>query len=109
MRILAIADIHGNRTKLREVLAAAGPADVIVLAGDLTHLGSPEEAQAAVALCRPNSPHVLTVSGNCDDELIEKQMARDGNSLTGTGRTLEGVGFFGVSAAAPYHGNTWEV
>jgi Icc-related predicted phosphoesterase len=109
MRILAISDIHGNRTKLREVLAAAGPADVIVLAGDLTHLGSPDEAQAAVSLCRSHTPLVLTVSGNCDDVLIEKQMVRDGNSLTGTGRTIDGVGFFGVSAAAPYHGNTWEV
>ena len=109
MQILAIADIHGNRTKLREILTAAGHPDIIVLAGDLTHLGSPDEAAAAVALCRDHAPLVLTVTGNCDDELIEKQMTRDGNSLTGVGRIVEGVGFFGVSAAAPFLGNTWEV
>ena len=109
MRILAIADIHGNRSKLREILSAAGLADVIVLAGDLTHLGGPDDAQAAVKHCRPYAPHVLTVSGNCDDELIEKQMTADGNSLTGTGCGIDDVGFFGVSAAPHYLGNTWEV
>ena len=50
MKILAIADIHGNRRKLRDILARAQPADVIVLAGDLTHLGSPDEAAEAVEL-----------------------------------------------------------
>jgi Icc-related predicted phosphoesterase len=109
MQILAISDIHGNRTKLREILAVAGRADVVVLGGDLTHLGSPDEAAAAVALCRDNAPVVLTVTGNCDDELIEKQMTLDGNSLTGAGRIVDGVGFFGVSAAAQFLGNTWEV
>jgi len=109
MQILAISDIHGNRTKLREILAAVSRPDVIVLGGDLTHLGSPDEAAAAVALCRDHAPVVLTVTGNCDDELIERQMTRDGNSLTGAGRIVDGVGFFGVSAAAPHLGNTWEV
>src|SRR5512141_1747715 len=109
MRILAIADIHGNRSKLREILSVAGQADVVVLAGDLTHLGGPDDAQAAVKHCRPYAPHVLTVSGNCDDELIEKQMTADGNSLTGTGCGIDDVGFFGVSAAPHFLGNTWEV
>ncbi len=109
MKILAIADIHGNRRRLRDILVAAQPADVIVLAGDITHLGSPDEAAEAVALCRTYAPHVLTVSGNCDDELIEKRLVAEGCSLTGTGRIVDGVGFFGVSAAAPHHGNTWEV
>ena len=109
MQILAISDIHGNRTKLREILAAAGRPDVIVVGGDLTQLGSPDEAAAAVALCRDHAPVVFTVTGNCDDELIEKQLARDGSSLTGAGRIVDGVGFFGVSAAAPHLGNTWEV
>lgn len=94
---------------MRAILAQARPADVIVLAGDLTHLGSPDEAAAAVALCRQHAPHVLTVTGNCDDPLIEKRMAADGHSLTGAGRVIEGIGFFGVSAGTEHLGNTWEV
>jgi len=109
MRLLAISDIHGNRTQLRHILSRASPADVIALAGDLTHLGSPDEAEEAVELCRRHTPLVLTVTGNCDDELIEKHMTRNGNSLTGAGRIVDGVGFFGVSAAQPFIGNTWEV
>ncbi len=109
MHILAIADIHGNRSQLRAILSRAGAADLIVLAGDLTHLGNPDEAQAIVAMCRAHTPDVLTVTGNCDDALIEKYMALDGHSLTGTGRIVDGIGFFGVSAAQPFIGNTWEV
>jgi Icc-related predicted phosphoesterase len=109
MHLLAISDLHGNRVRLREILAHANDADVIVLAGDLTHLGSPDEAAEAVAICKQHAPHVLTVTGNCDDELIERRMVSDGNSLTGTGRVLDGVGFFGVSAGTEHLGNTWEV
>lgn len=109
MHILAIADIHGNRAQLRAILAQAAPADLIVLAGDLTHLGNPDEAQEIVSMCRAHAPDVLTVTGNCDDALIEKYMALDGHSLTGAGRIVHGVGFFGVSAAQPFIGNTWEV
>ncbi|MBI1800906.1 MAG: metallophosphoesterase family protein, partial [Chloroflexi bacterium] len=79
MRLLAIADIHGNLKQLRRILAHAATADVIVLPGDITHLGSPDEAAAAVSLCRERAPAVVTVTGNCDDELIEKQMVKDGN------------------------------
>ncbi len=109
MRILCIADIHGNRSQLRAILAQAPAADLIVLAGDLTHLGSPDEAQEIVALCRAHTPQVLTVSGNCDDELIEKYMAKDGHSLTGRGVRVGDLGLFGISAAQPFIGNTWEV
>lgn len=109
MQILAISDIHGNRSQLRAILAQARPADLIVLAGDLTHLGNPDEAQAIVTLCRQHTPEVLTVTGNCDDALIEKYMALDGHSLTGAGRMVRDTGFFGVAAAQPFIGNTWEV
>src|SRR5712692_7931484 len=102
MHILAIADIHGNLQQLRLILAHARPADVIVLAGDLTHLGSPDEATAAVALCHRHTPTVLTVTGNCDDELIEKRMSADGHSLSGAGRGVDGVGFCGASAGTAH-------
>jgi uncharacterized protein len=109
MRILAIADIHGNRSKLREILARANSTDVIVLPGDITHLGSPDEAIEIISICEAHTPRVLTVSGNCDDELIEQYVAKRGNSLTGAGRIVDSVGFFGVSAGTKYLGNTWEV
>lgn len=109
MRILCIADVHGNRQQLRAILAAARPADLLLLAGDLTHLGSPDEAREVVALCRAHTPQVLSVTGNCDDELIEKYMAQDGHSLTGRGVRVGEVGLFGVSAAQPFIRNTWEV
>jgi hypothetical protein len=113
MRLLALSDIHGNRQCVRRILAHAAQQptlpDAIVIAGDLTNWGSPDEAIAIIELCEAFVPRVLTVAGNCDDELIEKYIVKHGNSLTGAGRELGGVGFFGVSCGTPHLGNTWEV
>ena len=109
MRILALSDIHGNRTALKRILAQAEPADVLIIAGDLTNWGDPDEALMIVALCEQHTPTVLTVSGNCDDDLIERHLVKHGSSLTGHGRAIAEVGFFGNSCGTPHLGNTWEV
>jgi Icc-related predicted phosphoesterase len=113
MRLLALSDIHGNKQCVRRILAHAaqqpGKPEAIVIAGDLTNWGSPDEAIQIIELCEAYVPQVLTVSGNCDDELIEKYIVKHGNSLTGRGRVVNEVGFFGVSCGTPHLGNTWEV
>jgi len=113
MRLLALSDIHGNQQCVRRILAHATQQptqpDAIIIAGDLTNWGSPDEAIQIIETCEAYVPRVLTVAGNCDDELIEKYIVKHGNSLTGKGREVDGVGFFGVSCGTPHHGNTWEV
>ena len=103
MQILAISDIHGNRTKLREILAAAGRADVIVLGGDLTHLGSPDEATLAVSLCAEHAPVVLTVTGHGLKDPQWALKTADGSAITPTvvaNDTDEVAGVLGLAKVA---------
>ena len=72
IRIAAAGDIHyGERADDRERAAAAfgaleGRVDVILLAGDLTTHGEPEQAQIVADVVRDLDVPVLTVLGNHD-------------------------------------------
>jgi uncharacterized protein len=81
IRIAAAGDVHFGRDGDRERAAAAfggleGRADVVLLAGDLTTHGEPEQAAIVAEAVRELEVPVLTVLGNHDwhanraDELI---------------------------------------
>src|SRR5436190_8303528 len=70
IRIAAAGDIHCSRER-REHLARAfeavdGVVDLILLAGDLTTVGEPEQAQALADICRGLETRVVAVLGNHD-------------------------------------------
>src|SRR5919206_2978237 len=72
IRIAAAGDIHfGEREGDRERAAATfaaldGRVDLVVLAGDLTTHGLPEQAEIVADACRDLGVPVLTVLGNHD-------------------------------------------
>src|SRR3977135_732828 len=70
IRIAAAGDIHASETT-RERIAAAfkgveGEADVVLLAGDLTTTGEPEQAEVLADACRELSIPIFAVLGNHD-------------------------------------------
>ena len=70
IRVAAAGDVHASEP-LREHLArafsaAAEGADVILLAGDLTTHGLPEQAAVLADVCRPLAVPVVAVLGNHD-------------------------------------------
>jgi Icc-related predicted phosphoesterase len=106
-RIAAVADIHYSKTakgKLRDLFVnAAANADVLVIAGDLTEYGSPEEATVLAEDLRTHVRiPVLAVLGNHDFESgksAEVQGALESVGVTfldGSGIEIDGVGFAGV-------------
>jgi len=70
VRIAAAADLHCRETRRREVEAAfaaiAGQVDAILLAGDRTRHGEPEQAAILADACAPLEIPVVTVLGNHD-------------------------------------------
>lgn len=107
MRIAAVGDIHcGTASKgVYEPLftAMSQAADVIVLAGDLTDYGLPDEAHVLVAEMRvASSTPIIAVLGNHDFESGTQDQVRtilEGAGvkvLDGTTHEVEGVGFAGV-------------
>jgi uncharacterized protein len=106
-RIAAVADIHYGKTskgRLRDLfLNASANADVLVIAGDLTEYGLPEEAAILAEDLRMHVPiPILAVLGNHDFEsgkAGEVQTAIESVGVTfldGSGVEVNGIGFAGV-------------
>ncbi len=106
MRIAATADLHfspQSYDRIREPLAQVrDEADVLVIAGDLTNYGKPEEMHSLLnALVRLRIP-IVAVLGNhdyessCEQELM-KMMTEEGiKVLDGSSYERDGVGFAGA-------------
>lgn len=106
IRIAAIGDLHYTRASqgVLEPLFAqvSGIADVLVLCGDLTDYGLPEEAQALARDLGAARVPVLAVLGNHDvesgrgDEVTEILRNAGVQVLDGDGCVVRGVGFAGA-------------
>ncbi len=81
LRIAAAGDLHCSEHRYEQVCAAVagleGSADLVLLAGDLTTHGAPEQARVLAEACAQLDVPVLAVLGNHDwhanrrDELVE--------------------------------------
>lgn len=106
MRIAALADLHftpQSYDRIRDLMGhVRDEADVLVLAGDLTNYGKPDEMESLLnALVRLRIP-IVAVLGNHDYESgqqgeLMRMMAAEGiKILDGTGYERDGVGFAGT-------------
>jgi uncharacterized protein len=70
VRVAAAGDVHchaGNREQIAEAVAALdGTTDVLLLAGDLTTHGEPEQARVLADACRGRPFPIFAVLGNHD-------------------------------------------
>ncbi|MGQ0810817.1 MAG: metallophosphoesterase family protein [Nitrospiraceae bacterium] len=111
LRIAAVADTHCPRVAGEELRALfahlAEHADVVLLCGDLTDYGKPDEARQFVqGLSTVQRVPVLAVLGNHDyecgqeDEVV--RILSDGGVtvLDGTSVEIKGIGFIGVKGFA---------
>jgi hypothetical protein len=99
MKIAYVVDVHGRFDAVPRALAQMGDLDVLIVGGDITTGGTPDEAAAAVQSWLPLAPRVLAVAGNMDSPAIDARLADLGVSINGRGVVLGEVGIFGVSAA----------
>ncbi|HEY2252029.1 MAG TPA: metallophosphoesterase [Planctomycetaceae bacterium] len=106
VRIAAMADPHYGKTateSLRSVFREISEAaDVLVLCGDLTDYGLPEEAETALAELRVASIPIIGVLGNHDYQSGREKEVRDiferggVKILDGDSIEVSGVGFAGT-------------
>src|SRR4051794_35256198 len=111
IRIAAIGDLHYNRSAAQGSLHGlfsqiSQTADILVLCGDLTDYGLPEEARALVREMAPLTIPSVGVLGNHDCESGQSQeLARIfGDAgitmLDGDSTEILGVGFAGIKGFA---------
>lgn len=116
MRIAAVADIHlqleNQARDIRAFSAANQRADILVIAGDFTNHGLPEEMRNVLAVLEPVRIPIIGVLGNHDhesghqDELAGMLRVAGIHLLDGHCYEQNGVGFAGTKGFcggfAPY-------
>src|SRR5918999_2690759 len=99
MRVAYVVDVHDRFDAVPQALDAAGPVDVLLVGGDITTFGTPDDAERAIELWRPLAPRLLAVAGNMDSPAIDERLVALGVSVDGRGVAIGDVGIVGVSAA----------
>jgi Icc-related predicted phosphoesterase len=102
MRLVCITDLHGAVPVLERILARAGQVDAVLLGGDITHFGSPIDAERAVRAAQHRAPLVLAVVGNTDSAAIGQRLVELGVSAHGRGVVCGPVGLHGLSGIPPW-------
>ena len=105
MRIAYVVDVHDRFEAVAAAIAELPQLDVLVVGGDITTFGSPDDAERAIELWRPLAPRLLALAGNCDSPAIDARLVDLGVSIDACGVVLGDVGIAGVSAAplSPLH------
>jgi Icc-related predicted phosphoesterase len=100
LRVLACADLHGRPERIARVraLVAECRPDVVLLPGDLTHVGRGAEA---LELLHVLPVPVLAVPGNMDDARAVETIARSGRLAGAEPVVIGGVSFGGPEVVGP--------
>lgn len=99
MRILALSDVHGSYKTAETILSLEETFDAVVVAGDLTTHGTPDEVERAFTILKRFGKPVLAVAGNMDPPSLEETFEKLGVSINQRATVLESVAFFGVSGS----------
>jgi len=102
MKFLCLTDLHDNSAAMRRILADAGAVDSILLGGDITNFGSPDDARRVVEQLQADGTPLLAIGGNCDSAQIDQRLDELGVLLHGRGVIVEGIGIQGLSAIPPW-------
>jgi Icc-related predicted phosphoesterase len=110
MRLAAVADIHlqpdGHEHNVRSFSVVNDLADALVIAGDFTNHGTPDEMRACLAVLAHIHIPIIAVLGNHDhesghqDELAGMLRVAGVHLLDGQCFEVDGVGFAGTKGFA---------
>ena len=106
MTIMGLTDIHGRFESISSFAGQLTKADLVVVAGDITHFGDRDEARKVIDEIRRHNRSVLAVSGNCDKPGVEAFLIEEGIGIGGAGQVINGVHFVGLSGSLPCPGHT---
>jgi len=101
MKILAVTDIHGAYERVEAILAREPGCSALIIGGDLTTNGTPDEVESALTRFTKSLLPVYVVAGNMDPPNLETSFSSFATSINARGVMLDDVGLFGVSGS-PY-------
>jgi uncharacterized protein len=99
MKIVSFGDVHMATRNLDRMGAVMRDTDLVILSGDLTNFGGPEDARKVIDDVRRVCPQVLAVPGNLDQREVFPWLEAEQIALHGTGMIVGGVGIFGCGGS----------
>jgi hypothetical protein len=99
MKIVSFGDVHMATSNLARMDAILRDTDLIIISGDLTNFGGPDEAAKVIEAVRQACPNVLALPGNLDQREVIPMLEREGIALHGKGLVRDGVGIFGCGGS----------
>jgi uncharacterized protein len=99
MLLAYVVDVHDRFDSVAAAVSALGEIDVLVVGGDITTGGTPDDAARAIETWRPLARRLLALAGNMDSAAIDARLDELGVALDSRGYDLGTAGIFGVSAA----------
>jgi len=97
---LGLGDIHGGVHWNEKLAAAARNADAVLICGDITTFGGPDDASVVLDDIQCYCDTIFAISGNCDSDKIDNYLAQRGMSLNGHGVMFnDSIGLCGVSGS----------
>lgn len=110
MKLLCLSDLHGEAGGLEDLLSGSETPDLVIVAGDITHLGGRDEALAVLAPILSSGRRLIAVGGNMDREAARGYLGEIGVDLHARGAVIDGVGFMGLGGGTPSpFGTPWEI
>jgi uncharacterized protein len=74
MKIIGISDIHGDLYAIKKIREEIISADLILIAGDITHFGTKADAEKIISEILEHNTSIVAVSGNCDDKSVSEYL-----------------------------------
>ena len=95
MRILYFSDIHTHFKPLDTL----PDADLVLIGGDFTNFGTPEDFRAAVKTVEARFPHFFAVAGNLDPREADDILQETGHWLPPRAFQAKGLSLLGLSGS----------
>jgi uncharacterized protein len=99
MKIISFGDVHMATRNLDLMGEIMRDCDLVIVSGDLTNFGGPNDARKVIADVRRACPDVLALPGNLDQPEVIATLEHDGVALHGKGMVKDGVGIFGCGGS----------
>ncbi len=99
MRIFALSDIHGDERHFDAAAPLMESADVVVISGDLMRAYSTRSAERILTRIERHARRIIAVPGNWDRDEVRLLLDERGYDVHGRGRSIDGIGFFGVGGS----------
>lgn len=106
MKLIVLADIHGNESLISQIAGPLKEADLVLLAGDITNFGGREDVLKIIQVLNRYNSQILAVHGNCDLPAVEEVLELMKINLDSRCKTINHINFIGIGGSLPCPGTT---